>query len=332
MKKKMLIAIFVSVGIICGIKICLEFDNFLFNRKIEYMRESGLLDLKIEINSEHKVSETPASSIHYFTSGDKTKEAVLFLHPAFSDHRCFDKQLDYFSKKYRMITVDLSGHGLSNNKKNTDKIDQSARHIAGILKSEDIRSVHVVGVSMGALIAQDFADKYPDMMLSLTVLGGYDIHKEDKEIAALQRKEMFGWLFRVIFSMNSFREYAASSAVTSKVSRAHFYETTKLFTRSSFRSMSKLNDLVKESQSVQRTYPLLILIGENDTKLALKVAKNMHKEEANSEYAIIERAGHCANMDNSFAFNRRLDAFIEYHEMFKELEQIPREQTIQSNN
>ena len=61
-------------------------------------------------------------------------------------------------------------------------------YIAEILDTEQIEKIHVVGVSLGALIAQDFALKFPQRILSLTGLGGYNINKEQKEIAKAQRK------------------------------------------------------------------------------------------------------------------------------------------------
>lgn len=62
---------------------------------------------------EHKRT---SSSIHYFVSennSSETKRAIQFIHPVFADHWAFDKQVNFFSADYEVITLDLLGHGLS---------------------------------------------------------------------------------------------------------------------------------------------------------------------------------------------------------------------------
>ena len=44
----------------------------------------------------HKVVENNGNTIHYFLSRNNGGETIVFLHPAFGDHRCFDRQIDYF--------------------------------------------------------------------------------------------------------------------------------------------------------------------------------------------------------------------------------------------
>ena len=131
----------------------------------------------------HKVVENNGNTIHYFISGNNDGETIVFLHPAFGDHRCFDRQIDYFSSNYQIITLDMLGHGLTGVGKSKDNITATPLHISEILKVENKDKAHIVGVSLGSLLAQDFALKYPEKVLSLTALGGYDINKVQKEIA-----------------------------------------------------------------------------------------------------------------------------------------------------
>jgi 3-oxoadipate enol-lactonase len=276
------------------------------------MQKKEMPDFQIGSKIEHKVLEKDGYAIHCFVSGDKSKETIIFLHPAFGDHRCFAKQVDFFSQTYQVITVDLLGHGLSQVGKAKDKIDSSAEHIEEIIKSAGIKSVHLVGVSMGSLIAQYFASKHPKKILSLTVLGGYSINKENKELAKAQRKETFKWLFKMIFSMNAFRKYVASVSLIDKVEQVRFFESASLFTRRSFVVMSGLGKIINQRENGQQPFPLLILSGEKDLALALKASAEWHKEIKGSQFYIIEKAGHCANMDNAAKFNEVLLNFVRF--------------------
>ncbi|MDR0429174.1 MAG: alpha/beta hydrolase [Tannerellaceae bacterium] len=303
MKKITIRLLIVFIFLVSGTKLYYVLCENRFKAELKQMKENGFMNYKIESNIESKVLAVNENTIHYYVSGEPDKPAILFLHPAFSDHTCFYKQVDFFSKEFRVITIDLIGHGLSKVHNTKDKIDMSSEHILEIAKKEDINALHIVGVSMGSLIAQYFALSYPEKVLSLTTLGGYNINEENKEIAKSQRKKMFGWMIRVIFSMDSFRRYAGSVSAVNKEEQLKFYESAKGFSRKSFTIMSSLNRLIKDRPNPIRNYPLLILTGEKDNALAKQMAESWHIAEPNSKYYSVEQAGHCANMDNPKRFN-----------------------------
>lgn len=281
-----------------------------YEKEIQEMKEKETFLIRIESSIEHKELKQDGYSINYFISGDTAKELIIFLHPAFADHRCFDKQIDYFSRDYKVITIDLLGHGLSKVDKAKDKLDFSVNHIDTILKSEGYDKAHFVGVSMGTLIAQYYALMYPEKVLSMTILGGYDINADNKEIAKAQRSESIKWILKAIVSMNSFRKYVASVTVSKPEEQARFYEMASLFTRKSFTVMSGLGKVMQARENIKREYPLLILVGDKDNDLAQRISKKWHDAEPQSMYYLIKEAGHCANMDNSEDFNKIVMTFI----------------------
>jgi pimeloyl-ACP methyl ester carboxylesterase len=219
---------------------------------------------EIESTIEQKELKQNGYSIYYYASGNKEKELIVFLHSAFADHRCFDKQIDYFAKEFRIVTIDILGHGLSKVEKVKDKIDFTVNHIDTILKNEGYSKAHFVGVSMGTLIAQYYSLHYPDKVQSMTILGGYDINADNKEISKAQRSENIKWIFKALFSMNSFRRYVSSVSVSQPVEQARYFEMASLFTRKSFLCMSGLGTILKQRDNIIRNYPLLILSGDKD--------------------------------------------------------------------
>ncbi|MFA5849526.1 MAG: alpha/beta hydrolase [Bacteroidales bacterium] len=259
---------------------------------------------------EHKEFKQNGCSIHYYISGDPSKELIVFLHPAFADHRCFDKQVDFFAKDYRVLTIDMIGHGLSKVNKAKDKLDDTVSHLDAILKKERYNNAHFVGVSVGSLIAQYYALMCPSKVLSLSILGGYDINADNKEVEKAQRSEQIKWIFKAIFSMNSFRKHISSVSVSFPDEQALFYEMARCFTRKSFMIMSGLGNVLKVRPNIKRDYPLLIMVGDNDIELSKRMSLNWYKSEPASRFFLIKGAGHCANMDNSDDFNRHVFDFI----------------------
>jgi len=274
------------------------------------MKTIKALPVSMRNKIEHKELKQNGYSIHYFTTVDTTKELIVFLHPAFADHRCFDKQIDYFSRDYSVLTIDLLGHGLSKVDKAKEKIDFSIHHIDSIIASEGYTKAHFVGVSMGTLIAQYYALNFPDKVLSLTILGGYDINADNKEIARAQRAENVKWILKALFSMNSFRKYVSKVSVCRPEQQARFYEMAGLFTRKSFTVMAGLGKVLQPRTQVKRNYPVLIMSGDKDLELALRMSKKWHVSEPQSKYVLMKDAGHCANMDKPEEFNEIVLSFI----------------------
>lgn len=271
-----------------------------------------ILNKKKKVN--HKQLQIEGTQIHYYVSGGSNDPCILFIHPAFSDHKAFEQQLSFFSKKHKVITIDLIGHGLSKANKSKDKIDDSTEHILQILGQEKVNRLHLVGVSIGALVAQYFAFKYPERVQSLVALGGYNIHVNNKEVEKAQRGVNLGLIFRAILSMKSFRKKVASMTCSSKKGQDLFYETTLHFQRKSFMVMQGLQNIIKDRDNIVINYPTLVLVGDEDIPLAKKMAKQWHRELENSEYNEITGAGHCANIDQPLQFNQRIESFFSRHE------------------
>lgn len=248
--------------------------------------------------------------IHYSISGMGQRELIVCVHPAFSDQNAFLLQRNAFTQKFTLITVDLIGHGLSKVRNTSDKLEVSPHHMAAILKQEGFEKAHIVGVSMGALIAQYFAYLYPDKVLSLTGLGGYAIHVENKELAKAQMGVNIVLILRALISLKSFRKEASKMTCYTLSGQQLFKESMALFERKSFKYMTGLQHVVKNRPDVKPTYPTLVLTGEHDIPLAHKMAKLWFEDLPNSQYSEIKGGGHCAQLDQPLSFNEQVLKFI----------------------
>ena len=101
--------------------------------------------------------------------------------------------IEGFSKHYQTIIFDNRGTGqtTTSNKKNT--IKQMADDIAGLLDSLNIEGTHVLGISLGGMIAQEFAlshqNRVKKLVLCSTYAGGDTrvVSQESRKIVALIR-------------------------------------------------------------------------------------------------------------------------------------------------
>lgn len=249
------------------------------------------------------------SPIVYYINGKENKEWVLFLHAAFVDHNMFTSQIDYFYDKYNILTVDIIGHGKSTDTHRGDSIDKMSVWINEILKKENIGEIHIVGVSLGAVLAQDFANRFPSSVKSLACFGGYDINNFDKSIQKKNGMSQMLMMLKAVFSIKWFAESNKRISAYSAQAQQDFYDMNIQFRKKSFMYLSSLNKIVNVHQPTRRGYPLFIGCGEHDIPMAVEIVKQWKKNEPACQMLIFENAGHCVNMDVPQTFNITMEMF-----------------------
>lgn len=248
-------------------------------------------------------------SIYYYTLGDPSKEAIVFIHPAYGDHTCFHNQVEVFAENYHVICVDMPGHGNSQVGIGNIGIDETVGIVSEIIKVEGHAQAHLVGVSLGSLMAQAVAHHYPQQVKSVTVTGGYSIFGDNSAISKAQNREIFKAFFLMLFWMHGFRRYVVNNTNVNEAEREVFYQAMKKFTRRSLPVMSGMSKILDKTPHTLHQ-PLLILIGEHDLPILLTYAEDWQKREPDARFQVIPQAGHCANMDNPAVFNQTLLAFL----------------------
>ncbi len=249
------------------------------------------------------------SPITYFVSRTTKAEWILFIHAAFVNHNMFKAQFDYFKNKYNILAIDIIGHGQSTDTQKGDTIDKMSKWIFDILESESIDKVHIVGVSLGAVLAQDFANHYPHAVSSLACFGGYDINnfnaKMQKENSAKQKLMML----KALFSIKWFAKANKKISAYTSQAQNEFFSMNILFPKKSFMFLATLNRMVNKYKTGQRNYPLLIGCGKFDIPMELEAIKAWKSGEPDCTVVLFENAGHCVNMDVPQEFNKTMAKF-----------------------
>lgn len=251
------------------------------------------------------------SPIVYYVSENGHDQWVLFLHAAFVNHDMFRTQVEYFSKFYNVIVPDIIGHGASTDTKKGDNLEKMAHWLNEILDQHSIDRIHMVGVSVGAVLGQDFANKYPQRLRSLTCFGGYDINNFDPKMQQENSAAQMLMMLKAIFSVKWFAQDNKKISAYTEKAQNEFYDMNLRFPKKSFMYLAGLNAMVNVHAPTPRVYPLLIGCGEHDVPMALTVVELWKKTESNASVAILPGAGHCANMDVPNLFNHTLHHFFQ---------------------
>jgi len=97
-------------------------------------------------------------------------EPLLFIHGLASSSRSWKKQVPLFSQHYRVITFDIRGHGRSDKPIEPYSIELFASDIRELMRTIGISSAHVVGFSMGGMVAFQLAVDAPELVRSLVAV------------------------------------------------------------------------------------------------------------------------------------------------------------------
>ncbi|WP_250450104.1 alpha/beta fold hydrolase [Caballeronia sp. ATUFL_M2_KS44] len=112
---------------------------------------------------------------------------LTFIHQLAGDLSVWDQMAGYFRDGYTVLRYDLRGHGHTAVSPDDFTIDDLADDLAELLDKLGAPSTHIVGLSIGGMVAQKFAINHADKVDSLTVVGAPACIREDARPAFMQR-------------------------------------------------------------------------------------------------------------------------------------------------
>ncbi|MGO4771533.1 alpha/beta fold hydrolase [Flavobacterium sp. W22_SRS_FK3] len=123
------------------------------------------------------------TKISYTDSGEGT--AIVLLHGFLENKKMWQGYVTLFSENYRVITIDLLGHGKSDCLGYLHSMEDNANVVHEVLKDLNIQKTIVVGHSMGGYVGLAFAELYPKEIQKLVLLNSTS--KEDSAEKKLNR-------------------------------------------------------------------------------------------------------------------------------------------------
>ena len=123
------------------------------------------------------------TEISYTDSGEGN--AIVLLHGFLENKTMWQEYVDFFSKQYRVITIDLLGHGESDCLGYVHTMEENANAVQEVLNSLKIEKAIILGHSMGGYVGLAFAELYPKNIQKLVLLNSTS--KEDSAEKKLNR-------------------------------------------------------------------------------------------------------------------------------------------------
>lgn len=136
------------------------------------------------------VFDSNGVEIHYVSAGEG--EPVVLLHGWMSDVSMWGRlDTNPATEQYQLIAVDLRGHGKSDKPHDPEQYGpEMAEDVVRLLDHLELKKAHLIGYSMGAIVAGKIAATHPDRVLSIVYGGQAPILTHDVNAAKVDAREI----------------------------------------------------------------------------------------------------------------------------------------------
>ncbi len=240
---------------------------------------------------------------------------VVMSHSLACNLSMWDEQAAALSKRYRVLRYDLRGHGGTEAPSGDYTFDMLAYDAHALLDALGIKSCHWVGLSIGGMIGQEFALKFPGVFKTLVLADTSSRNPPEAKpvwearVKTAREKGMDGVVEPTLQRWLT-EPYRKSHPETAARLAAMIRSTPVAGYAGCCAAIPTL-DFTDRLKSIK--IPTLVIVGEQDPGAPPEVAKVIHQNIAGSELVVIPSAAHIANLEQAAAFNRALVAFLDKH-------------------
>lgn len=264
-----------------------------------------------------RIFETPCGAIHYWTNeGVDSPVSLAFLPGLTADHRLFDRQIEYFRDKYRVLVWDPPAHAASWPFDFSFDLADKARWLEGIFRQEGLRAPVIVGQSMGGYVGQMYAQLYPDRLAGFIAIDSAPLQREyvtAAEIWLLKRMEPvyrhYPWKALLKSGTNGVATTAYGRALMREMMMVYDGDQAR-YAKLSGHGFRMLAEAMEADLPYEIRCPALLICGRRDhAGSCIRYNKAWHKK-TGIPIEWIDDAGHNANTDAPERINRLIDAFL----------------------
>lgn len=237
----------------------------------------------------------------------------MFLHGFMESVNIWKRFRKKLIKKYRVITIDLPGHGKSEVIAPVHTMELLAEVVHKVLKERKVSSCTMTGHSMGGYVTLAFAGLYPKMVKSIIVFHSHpfsdnEVQKENRERSVdIAEQDKSGYISHFIPDLfpENVRETFADD-ISKMVSQASVM--TKEAVIASIRGMKERAD---QSEFLRNTdLPVLFIIGLKDSKFPQERLLEMITLPKKSQCLILKETGHMGYIEEEKTTLRAIKGFI----------------------
>ena len=241
--------------------------------------------------------------------------SLVFLHAFPLNRTMWAPQEAYLSRRFRIVTVDLRGHGESDAPLWHYSLEQYADDVNGLLDHLAIEQAVLIGLSMGGYVAFAFYRKYAHRVQALVLADtrasadSADARTGRFNLAQTAYRNGTGAVAKIMLpKLLGATSFAERPGIVGQV--RHMIETCEVSgIVADSMAMAERPDSMSLLSMIR--CPTLILVGEEDHTTPPSEARLMAPAIPGARLSIIPGAGHLSSLEQPDLFNREVEQFVE---------------------
>jgi len=242
------------------------------------------------------------------------KSPIVFIHGVGLNKEIWEPQINFF-KDYNTLAYDLLGHGKTPLNKSELSFEDFSEQLLNLIDELNFDKIHLVGFSLGALIARHFSFKHNDRLKSLLIHASiYKRTEEQKRIVknrfevaktekpASKHAALRRWLSEDFIKKKP-EIYKKIYSILEKNNPADFLKCYEIF----------VNYVDDDNMLKKINIDTLITTGENDVGSTPEMSKNLSKVIQGSKFVEIKGGKHLCGIECANDVNITFKKFIDKH-------------------
>lgn len=252
-------------------------------------------------------------SCAYRIEGRADGPPVVLLHAIATNSSMWSAQIPVWASVFRLICIDLPGHGDSPEVEGELDLAGYADCVRGVLDALRIDDASLVGLSFGGMVAQAFALRYPERVRALVLA-----HTSARTVEAVKgiwegrvaQFEKEGMAAQVTPTLERWftRAFAESSPLTLAWLARQILRTTNKGYVSAIRAIQGLDHLDRLGAIKA---PTLVVAGAADSAVPPAAAALIAEKLGDARMMVLEGAAHLGNLEKPVEFTEAVGAFLQ---------------------
>ncbi|MGF6744276.1 alpha/beta fold hydrolase [Paraburkholderia atlantica] len=246
---------------------------------------------------------------HYLEQG--TGEPLVLIHGVGMQALAWYPQIEALSSEFRVISVDMPGHGRSDPLEPGVGLQQFVEWAASFIEALDMGPVNLGGHSMGSLIAAGIAVTRPDLVKRVAVLNGVYRRTAQARVAVLSRAaELRSGAVDVATPMQRWFTAEESQRVAAQRVESWLKSVDLCGYATAYTAFANGDDVYAEGWNTI-TCPALVLTGSDDPNSTPAMATQMAQAARRGHAVVIDNERHMVNLTAPREVNRALRAWLQ---------------------
>jgi 3-oxoadipate enol-lactonase len=249
-------------------------------------------------------------SLYYETHGPPAAPPVVLIHGIGADHEMWKPQIASFPPAgYFVIVPDLRGHGASEIPA-TFRIADCARDIHDLLNALHIQRAHLVGVSMGGMVVQQFVAHYPERAISQVIVDSLSGISRPVEWLNAHLAALF---LRIIPpKLQAYLMHTAYERLGHEDVGRYFAERVlHMDSHWLLAARQEVNRFAILSELPDMNLPTLVLVGDAFGRLAIHMARTTAQHIPGAQLQVLKGGGDPSNLLVPQTFDTAVISFLE---------------------